>query len=481
MNRKVITAIGGGVVALGLCGLLFGGEDDGSAYEDTAHEESYDAEMEDTEGSIAEVTEAVDTADGSAGENVTRCGLSTGSSSAALDENPTRAVRRSTTVINQVVGTKLDGTPLPEDFYMYRNNLSSTYQKAYDQICAGIAAREETIMMSVPVPLADMDTVYFSVYYDHPEFVFLSNTASYYHNQNNIVTQVVPTYFEENAADLVAAVEASSADALNAMWNLGSDVEKVKYAHDYLVDQITYTHTGAADQTIYGGLVQRQCVCAGYSKSFDYMMHKMGIQCTVIVGDAGGDHSWNLLKLDNDYYMMDVTWDDQDNGTYRYNYFDITSAQLTQDHTVGNSSLAISTVLPQAYGTIYSFDNAFGGNQYGTDYAAVAASEPVENVVEDNTAAENADDSYVDSGYENDYDTDAYTYGTEVTYDWWNLLDESWTKEDWTYEDGLWFIYDEETGFIYVYAEEEDVYGAMEENSETIYWLDTETGEWIEE
>ena len=65
---------------------------------------------------------------------------------------------------------------------------------------------------------------------------------------------------------------------------------------------------------------------------------------------------------------------------------------------------------------------------------------------------------------------------------WWNRLDENWTQADWEYdEDGYWLIWDEETQFVYIYVEEYDAFGAMEEDGDEIYWLDEESGEWIAE
>ena len=65
-------------------------------------------------------------------------------------------------------------------------------------------------------------------------------------------------------------------------------------------------------------------------------------------------------------------------------------------------------------------------------------------------------------------------------YDWWCLLDDSWTEDDWEYtEDGLYMIYDEETACYYLYDEESQEFAAMDEETEEIYLLDLETGEWI--
>lgn len=111
-------------------------------------------------------------------------------------------------------------------------------------------------------------------------------------------------------------------------------------------------------------------VCAGYAHAFQYCMQKLGIPAAYIVGYAGEAHAWNLLQLGGEYYCMDVTWDDPLGNpptTYYYNYFNITDAQISKDHTRDS----ISAQLPIANGTRYSFNAYFGGNQYGSDFTGL--------------------------------------------------------------------------------------------------------------
>ena len=99
-------------------------------------------------------------------------------------------------------------------------------------------------------------------------------------------------------------------------------------------------------------------------------MQKLGIPAAYIVGYAGEAHAWNLLQLGGEYYCMDVTWDDPVGNpptTYYYDYFNITDAQISKDHTRD----AISAQLPVASGTLYSFNSYFGGNQYGSDFSGL--------------------------------------------------------------------------------------------------------------
>ena len=79
--------------------------------------------------------------------------------------------------------------------------------------------------------------------------------------------------------------------------------------------------------------------CLGYSSTFQLLMDLSGVECITVVGAAFGsreDHAWNMVKLDGEWYCVDVTWDDPTgaarNGRH-HRYFNVTSAYLREtDH-----------------------------------------------------------------------------------------------------------------------------------------------------
>lgn len=98
----------------------------------------------------------------------------------------------------------------------------------------------------------------------------------------------------------------------------GTTYDKVKKAHDLLVDMLTYDQSGRINNSnIYGALVESTCICEGYAESFKIILDKLNIPCVLIYGDAvdaNGNteaHAWNEVKMDNgNWYAVDVTWDD---------------------------------------------------------------------------------------------------------------------------------------------------------------------------
>ena len=60
---------------------------------------------------------------------------------------------------------------------------------------------------------------------------------------------------------------------------------------------------------IYGALVDGLAVCEGYTKSYTYLLDKMGIKSEFCASKELA-HAWNIIYIDGKPYHADVTWDD---------------------------------------------------------------------------------------------------------------------------------------------------------------------------
>lgn len=99
-----------------------------------------------------------------------------------------------------------------------------------------------------------------------------------------------------------------------------SGYEKEKAVYQWMVRNINYdwTHqnirlsTPRRSFTPYGGLVSHTAVCLGYATTFQLLMDLAGVECITVVGASHystGDHAWNMVRLDGNWYCVDVTWD----------------------------------------------------------------------------------------------------------------------------------------------------------------------------
>ncbi len=98
----------------------------------------------------------------------------------------------------------------------------------------------------------------------------------------------------------------------------GTDYDNVKAAHDYLVDTVSYQGDPYLNEswTAWGALVYHEATCAGYARAFKALCDGMGIEC-IRVESNNSEHEWNEVKVDGEWYIVDVQYSDL-SIPYRY-------------------------------------------------------------------------------------------------------------------------------------------------------------------
>lgn len=120
-----------------------------------------------------------------------------------------------------------------------------------------------------------------------------------------------------------------------------SEYEQVKAFHDYIVNNAEYRDTGDRGHSAAGALLDGLAVCDGYANALDLLCYLSGIECICIKGKAtnstgqAGIHAWNKVKIDGQWYNVDVTWDDpvSTRPILRYDYFLVSDNDLARDHS----------------------------------------------------------------------------------------------------------------------------------------------------
>lgn len=88
--------------------------------------------------------------------------------------------------------------------------------------------------------------------------------------------------------------------------------------------------------TPYGVFVNGSAVCEGYAKAFQYLMSVVGIESCTVMGRGSSElHMWNGVKLNDNWYYVDPSWDDGKEYS-RYDYFNITTEEIENDHTISS-------------------------------------------------------------------------------------------------------------------------------------------------
>lgn len=227
----------------------------------------------------------------------------------------------------------------PEEFYPYRALLSYKGKNIYNQVYENAMLLNESFALVDSVEAEEFEDVMCAVYNDHPELFWLETRYSYgYTEEGNVVS--VDLVFNMDKEDIEAAkrrFESSVVAVISETKFLETDIEKERYVHDYIINNVEYDENSELNQSAYSALVNGKSVCAGYSRAFQYIMIEIGIPCYYSTGFANnGDHAWNLVMLDGELVNVDVSWDDYEKADAphdrRYKYFNLTDKEIESTH-----------------------------------------------------------------------------------------------------------------------------------------------------
>lgn len=211
---------------------------------------------------------------------------------------------------------------------------------AYDQIYLAVSQNQSDSQLQIMIDGKghtftedELVTLVDTYRRDHPEHFWIDNyfNMMYYIPGQYVAVVLYTTMSGADRTRAITQVESAADAILSGIHPNMTDYEKELYIHDALAEHITYqSNTYAHD--IYGAMVLGAAVCEGYAKAFQYMLRQVGIQSYIAAGDGGGPHAWNYVRLGDQYYLTDLTWNDQGDNIY-HAYFNVTDAMLAEDHT----------------------------------------------------------------------------------------------------------------------------------------------------
>ncbi len=128
-----------------------------------------------------------------------------------------------------------------------------------------------------------------------------------------------------------------------------TDYDTVLNVHDYLIENFEYDHRSSMENhTDIDGFKDGVMVCSGYGLAAYYLLNEAGVETRIITGIAGGGlHMWNMVKLEDKWYNLDVTWDDMGDNYKIYKYFlksdaDFPDHKRTGGYTASNFNVMVS-------------------------------------------------------------------------------------------------------------------------------------------
>ena len=145
---------------------------------------------------------------------------------------------------------------------------------------------------------------------DDPYLFFVGTSAGYVSAADGKIISLYLNYTmsaeEYEGARRFCERQISSVLTLTA--GLNNEAEIAQYIHDWLCLNFSYDESLLCDN-MYLFLKEGRGTCQGYTYTYMAMLRAAGLECTFAASDIMS-HIWNLVKIDGEWYHVDVTWDD---------------------------------------------------------------------------------------------------------------------------------------------------------------------------
>lgn len=207
---------------------------------------------------------------------------------------------------------------------------------------------------------------------DVPEaYVLVNYIYRYDYNTYQYYLRVKISCTPENYASEMAQINSACNSITSSITPSSTEFERAKIIHDGFIDWSDYGGISNANcGDITGSFITRKAVCEGFSRAYLLLCQRVGLKCVYVTGammtstdpETWGNHAWNLVEVDDVWYLMDITGDGGFPGMCGYSCFLLGSNSYSSsyryegtggsDENVGDVSY---TALPMVSTTNYDW------------------------------------------------------------------------------------------------------------------------------
>lgn len=222
---------------------------------------------------------------------------------------------------------------------LYNGIMQSVYKVALQPNSSGYYPTQRISISDAHLSEAQLRVAMMAFLNDNPQVFWVANAFSYGYSGNDTYFQMYSVVPQSQCNTMIQQLNSRVTAIIKAMPSGLSELDREIYLFDYLTKNCVYDTAAVTDSTrwkaftSYGALVEGTVVCEGYSRSMQLLSSYAGLQSMLLTGQSNGvNHMWNLMKIDGNWYHLDVTWSDNDPTVY--NYFNVTDAVIKQTHTI---------------------------------------------------------------------------------------------------------------------------------------------------
>lgn len=165
--------------------------------------------------------------------------------------------------------------------------------------------------------------LYNDVLWNNPEIFWIAKSCryQYWEGSDGKITRFffIDLYYAFKPEELdnkQKELDTAIAEAMAKVRDAADDATKALQLHDYIVGNCEYdmeaknrNDQSPLARTAYSALVRGKAVCEGYAMAYRYLLSRVGIESEEVISDSM-NHCWNYVRLGENWYHVDVTWDD---------------------------------------------------------------------------------------------------------------------------------------------------------------------------
>lgn len=237
----------------------------------------------------------------------------------------------------------------------FAKQLDEKKLRLFTEIYSCASKHKNDVDFALSTNSEELEAVMYLINYDCPELIHLSGDYYPISDQNGEIIGVQLTYvmsddeYQKNLETVKKFISEMKTELEGK-----TDIEKEKYVYDYIFYNCVYNDTDTLAGSVYGTLINHVGRCEGFCKSFMWCMREMGIECMCVSGNESwisnsiyAKHSWNIVKIDGEYYHLDVTIDNfktnpDDENPPNYGFFNVDDYTVASNRTIDNAYISLN-------------------------------------------------------------------------------------------------------------------------------------------
>lgn len=275
---------------------------------------------------------------------------------------------------------KVNNIKVNVDNYYY-NKLNDNQKSIYKSLANGIKNLSNEIVLKNykyidrQTSTSDVELAFTYFCLDHPE-VFYLNSNYTVTNMTSIIGNRVfvrVSYSVQNVDELNLKIDSINQvieEYLKKLENK-TNFEAELFIHDELAKEIKYfsysdiNNVYGKYHTIEGAFLEKKAVCDGLTKAVQILLSNVDIENIIVLGKLENiPHAWNMVKLEDKWYNLDITSNKSIALTSVQNavihsYFNVSDEVLNSTHTFDNKNVVpVSKNLNNEY-NYYIYKNKY--------------------------------------------------------------------------------------------------------------------------